>query len=205
MNNGDTAIQIVVEFDRSLLQYCDVGQWNAYVASLKSQYLAPCIMTPGEPPPAISVVFDFSRLQRAHYNMDGIDLSICWIELADFTGASLRNARLGCGRNVSYRGARLHGADFSGGVEISGCDFTGALGLEEANFDGAAYDPANPPTGLPPSILDICLAEAEPPPSNPRSSTNPMEPSGFQQAPLRCHASIHVIPVIPKETNHGEE
>ena len=194
MKGIGTAIQIIVEFDRGLLQYLDVPQWNAFVADLLSEGLTPPVYEPGVRPPPIAVMLDFSRLGRARYNLDCIDLQLCWLEGADFTGASLRGARMGCGRDVKYAGSRLHGADFRD-VEISGCDFTGCLGMETAMFVGAAFNPANPPVGLPASILAVCKAEAEPPPEDRRTPANPMEPTGFQQAPIKCHATIHTIPL----------
>lgn len=193
-----TRIQIVVEFRRDLLGHFDVPQWNVFVAKLLSHGLIPPIFTPGEKPEPLSVLLDFRGLRRAHYRLDGIDLRLCWLQDADFTGASLRNARLGCGRNVSYKGARLHGADFRH-VEISGCVFTDALGLESALFNSASYDPGNPPIGLPSDILAACKAEAEPPPDDRRQPTNPMEPTGFRQAPLRCLATVHMVPADPTD------
>ena len=193
MNQG-SAIQIVVEFHRDLLGHFDVPSWNAFVADLLEKGLIPPIHSPGEKPEPIGVLLDFRGLKRSHYRLDGIDLRLCWLEDASFDFASLRNAKLGCGRNVSYRGSRLHGADLRN-VEIRGCDFTGCVGLETALFDDAAYAPANPPVGLPPEILAQCKAEAEPPPTDRRQPSNPQEPTGFQQAPLQCHASIHLIPL----------
>jgi hypothetical protein len=188
------SIQIILEFRHDLLGHFDVPTWNAFVADLMEKNLIPPIYTPGEKPEPLSVLLDFRGLQRSHYRLDGIDLSLCWLEGVSFDFASLRNARLGCGRNVSYKGSRLNGADFRH-VEVSGCDFTGCVGLETALFEDAAYDPANPPMGLPPEILAKLKPEAEPPPDDRRKPSNPMEPTGFGQAPLRCHASIHLIPV----------
>lgn len=192
VKDSETAFQIVLEFDKGLLQHFDVKQWNSFMSDLLSKDLTPPLYTPGERPHPVSVMLDFHGLRRAHYRLDGINLSLCWLERADFTGASLRNARLGCGRNVCYRGARLHGADFRD-VEISGCDFSDAIGLAPEMFLGAAYDPANPPIGLSQDILAVCRAESEPPASDPRAPSNPQEPTGFRQAPLRCHATIHTI------------
>ena len=194
VKGGETAVQVIVEFDKGLFQHFDVPGWNAFVANLVARNLVPPAWTKGERLEPLAAMLDFRGLRRPHYRLDGIDLRCCWLERADFTGASLRDARLGCGRDVCYKGARLHGADFRH-VEISGCDFTDAVGLDAALFDGAAYDPANPPEGLPPGILALCKAEADPPPSDPRQPSNPAEPAGFRQAPLRCHATIHMVPM----------
>lgn len=191
---GQAYIQIVVEFRRDVLNHFSVPEWNAFVADLLGKHLIPPIHALGEKPEPLSVLLDFRGLKRSHYRLDGIDLRLCWLEGASFEFASLRKARLGCGRNVSYKGSRLHGADFHH-VEISGCDFTDCVGIETAIFENAVYDPANPPVGLPPEILAICKPEAEPPPTDRRQPTNPAEPTGFQQAPLRCLATIHLIPM----------
>lgn len=61
-------------------------------------------------------------------------------------------------------------------------------------FDKAVYDLANPPLGLPPEILAICRPTAAPPPADPRKPSNPQEPSGYGTAPLRCFATINVVP-----------
>jgi len=194
MNNGERAIQIVVEFDKGLLQHFDVDQWNAFVNGLFEQVLLAACWSPSERPPLLVMLLDFKGLRRAHYHLDGIDLRLCWLQDADFTRASLRGAKLGCGRDISYRGARLHCADFRH-VEISGCDFSGATGLDTAHFDGTTYDPENPPKGLPQEILAYCTPNADPPPTNCRQRSNPQEPMGFQQAPIRCCATIHRIPI----------
>ena len=194
-NSGKkVTMQIVVAFDRSILSRFDTPGWNALVQDLMAHKLIPPMWESGERPPPLGVLLDFSGLKRMNYRLDGIDLSMCWLENADFAGASLKNAQLGCGRNVSYRACRLHGADFTG-IEISGCDFNGATGLETALWDGAVFDPANPPKGLPENILAKCLPEAPPPSENPRAPANPQEPSGFSVMPLRCTATIHTVPV----------
>jgi hypothetical protein len=185
-------IQIILEFRHDLLSHFDVATWNAFINDLMAKNLIPPIYTPGEKPEPLSVLLDFRGLKRSNYRLDGINLSLCWLQDADFTGASLRNARLGCGRNVSYKGSRLHEADFRH-VEISGCNFTDALGLESALFDGASYDPANPSIGLPPEILAKCTPDAEPPPVDRRKPSNPMEQC-FRQAPIKCFATINLIP-----------
>jgi len=187
---------VVVEFDRSLLgHFTTVPQWNAFVADLMARELIPPSYFPGQRPDPVAVMIDFSGLRRPHHNLDRIDLRMCWLEDADFSGASLRDARMCCGRNVRYAGARLHGADFRE-VEVSGCDFTGCSGLDAANFVGAVFDPANPPVGVPPEVLAVCEPEAEPPPTDPRQPRNPQEPTRFRQVPLRCHA---IVLTIPKE------
>ena len=193
-NGNKVVMQIVVEFDKSILSRFDVSGWNHFAQNLVEYRLIPPMWESGECPPPLGVLLDFSGLKRMNYRLDGIDLSMCWLGDADFTGASLKNAQLGCGRNVSYRACRLHGADFTG-IEISGCDFSDATGMETAQFDGAIYDPANPPKGLPADILAKCLPDAPPPPVNPREPRNPAEPSGFTVMPLRCMATIHTVPV----------
>lgn len=191
-----TSIHLIVEFDKELFNHVvgerGVAGWNDFVGDLFERRLLAACWASTEMPPPLVILFDFRGLRRAHYRLDDVDLRCCWLQGADFTGASLKNSHLGCGRGVSYRKSRLHGADFRH-VEISGCDFTGAAGIETAIFDGAVYDPANPPLGLPPETLAKCKPEAEPPPADHRLPTNPMEP-WFRQSPLRCHATIHIAP-----------
>ena len=193
MGMGMTAT-IIVELHKDLLGHFDVPSWNSFVANLVERRLLSICWSRWESPPLLVVMIDFRGLRRVHYRLDGIDLRHCWLADADFTEASLRNARLGCGRNVCYKGARLHGADFRH-VEISGCDFTDCLGIETALFAGAVYDPENPPKGLPPEVLVRCRPEAEPPPLDRRQPDNPMEPAWFRQEPLRCNATIHIAPM----------
>ena len=185
---------IIIEFHHELLGHFNVPEWNAFVAGLVERRLLSICWSRTERPPLLVMMIDFRGLRRAHYKLDGIDLRHCWLADADFTGASLRNAWMGCGRNACYKGARLHGADFRH-VEISGCDFTDATGIETAMFDDAMYDPANPPKGLPPEVLAVCKPEAEPPPADRRQPTNPVEPTWFRQAPLKCQATIHMMPM----------
>ena len=185
---------IIVEFRADLLWHFDVPGWNAFVASLFERRLLAACWSRAERPPPLVILIDFSGLRRAHYRLDGADFRYCWLQDADFTGASLRNARLGCGRNACYMGARLHGADFRH-VEISGCDFTDCQGLDTVHFADAVYNPENQPKGLPPEVLAVCKPEAEPPPVDRRQPTNPAEPTWFRQAPLRCRATIHMAPM----------
>jgi len=188
---------VVVEFRKDLygriIANAGPAGWSRYVADLAARGLIPPTWSQGERPPPLAAMIDLRGLQSVHSRLDGIDLRMCWLQDADFSGSSLKNAKLGCGRGVSYRECRLDGADFRG-VEVSGCDFSGATGLDKALFDGAVYDPANPPLNLPPEIFAVCKPEAEPPPSDPRQPSNPQEPSGYGEAPLRCFASIHFVP-----------
>jgi len=185
---------IIVEFRGDLLGHFDVPAWNAFVAGLFDRRLLAACWSRTERPPPLVILIDFRGLRRARYKLDGIDLRHCWLERADFTEASLRNSKMGCGRNVSYRGSRLNEADFRH-VEISGCDFSGCQGIETALFDGAVYDPANPPLGLPPEALARCKPEADAPPLDRRQPDNPKEPTWFRQEPLRCCATIHMAPM----------
>jgi hypothetical protein len=189
-----TAMQVVVELRADLQGWFDVAEWNSFVAWLGSTRLLPPTWEKGEAPLPLGVIISLKGLRRPRYRLDGIDLSACWIEDASFDGASLRGMRAGCGRNVSYRGARLHGADFRG-VEVSACDFAGATGIDPAMFEGAVFAPGMPPTGLPADAMAMLGPGAEPPPADPREPTNPREPSGFGVAPIRCHATIHRIPI----------
>ena len=42
-------VDIIVEFDRSLLQHFDVGEWNAFVNDLMTANLIPPMWSPGDP------------------------------------------------------------------------------------------------------------------------------------------------------------
>ena len=196
MNNDQKAIQIVIEFDGKLLNHIlgavGVPGWSRYARQLLDSYLIPVEWIAGQKPEPLGVMLDFDHIRMPHYNLDGIDLSLCWLEAADFTSASLKDASIGSCPNAIFRGARLHECEFLG--DISGCHFEDATGLDTAKFGLAVYQSGNPPVGLPPDALAACRLDTEPPQANPRAPRNPMEPTGFQQAPLKCHASIHVIP-----------
>ena len=195
MVKGDKqmAMQVIVEFDHTLLSRFTVAQWNAFVDALSAMHLAPTVWSSGERPPPFGVNLDFSRLQRAHYRLDGADLSLCWLADADFTGASLKGAQMGCCPKASFRKARLQGADFTL-CDVSDCDFTGAE-LEGSIFTDAVYAPGHEPVGLPTATLALCKPEAMPPPVSPRTPENPAEPAGPTVAPLRCSATIHAVPM----------
>src|ERR1035437_2411792 len=91
---------IIVEFRHDLLGHFDVPGWNAFVARLfERRLLAACWSRTDRPPPLVALI-DFRGLRRAHHRLDNVDFRYCWLQDADFTGASLRNARLGCGREV---------------------------------------------------------------------------------------------------------
>jgi len=182
---------VVVEFDRGLLNHFTVASWNVFMEDLQTRGLIPACWEDGQRPPPVTVELDFRRLQRAHYKMDGIDLSLCHLDESDFTMTSLKNARLGSGRNVIYRGARLHGADFKG-VEISGNDFTDCQGVKPALFEGAYYDPSNPPKGLPPEVLAVCLCDDDEPARLPRERRSIQHDA---ESPLRACVTIQQIPV----------
>lgn len=199
-----TAKQVMIEFDRSLLSHFNVSSWNEFVEALVRRELVPTAWAPGERPPPLGIMFHFHRLQRRHYILDGIDLSLCSLDNADFEGASLKGAQLGCGRNVSYRGARMDaGTDFRN-IEITGCDFTGGIGLELALWDGAVYDQSNPPIGLPTEVLARCKAEppepVAPPKLNDPDDDEPLDPfnpvprAPFGECPLRACITISEMP-----------
>ena len=185
------AAQVVVELGKDLFHQIvaegGVPAWNSFVSDLFKRELLSVAWSPKEIPPPFIVMIDLSGIRLDHRRLDAINLSHCWLEGASFNGSSLRNARLGCGRKVSYRGAWLQGSDFRN-VEISGCDFTGSKGIEDALFDCASYD--EPPIGLPPAVMARCIHE----PDCGRFAS-PTGPSEFGQAPLRCSASFHLIPV----------
>lgn len=189
---------IVVEFRRDLfglvIANLGVAGWNRYIADLLEKELIPPSWLQGQRPPPLAAMIDLSKLRATHCRLDNIHLGLCWLQEADFSSSSMKGAKMGCGRGVSYRGCRLDNADFRD-VEISGCDFADARGLDTAMFDKAVYDPANPPKGLPPEILAACRPTAAPPPADPRKPKNPMEPSGHGVSPLRCHATINVVPM----------
>ena len=193
MATGNFCKQVIVEFDNSLLSRFTVAQWNAFVAGLSEMHLAPTVWSSGERPPPFGVTLDFSGLRRAHYRLDGADLSLCWLADSDFTGASLKGAQMGCCPRSNFRNARLQGADFTL-CDISDCDFTGAE-MEGTIFTKAVYAPGHEPVGLPTAMLALCKPEAMPPPVNPRTPENPQEPSGFTVAPLKCLATIHAVPM----------
>jgi len=197
VNNDKQAIQIVVEFDWRLLNLIlsngGVPAWNRFSRRLLEGGLIPVTWTAGEEPDPVGVMLNFDHIRMPHYHLDGIDLCLCWLEAADFTGASMKDASIGSCPDALFRAARLHGCEFLG--DISGCHFEDATGLDTAKFGLAVYHPGNPPIGLPPQALAVCLPDVAPPPTDPRLPRNPMEPTGFQQAPLRCHASIHIVPI----------
>lgn len=192
---NDKAILVVIEFDSELLHRIwgegGVASWNSFVGRLFDHNITPPAWDAGNEPMPICVSLDFNHLRMPHYHLDGINLVFCWLEKSNFTGASLKNAKLGSCPNALFNGARLHGCEFFG--DISGCDFTEATGLDVAKFELAVYEPNNFPVGLPPGVLAICKPFALPPPENPRLPRNPMEPT-YSQGPLQCSASINFVP-----------
>lgn len=194
-SNGKVVVQhVVLAFDKSIFgRFDNPEQWNVFIQDLMSYELLPPMWEAGSRPPPLGVLLDLSGLKKTNRILDGIDLSMCSLDKADFSGSSLKNALLGCGRNVSYRGCRLDHADLTL-VEISGCDFTDCSGLETALFDRAVYDPENPPVGLPLDVLAKCRPTVEPPTKSPVPSS-PQEANGFTVATLKCTATIHRVPV----------
>ena len=190
---GTICKQVLVEFDRSLMSHLSVEQFNALVDGLSEMHLAPTVWEAGSVPPPFGVIFDFSGLRRRNYRLDGVDLSLCWLGDADFEGASLKGAQMGCCPRSCFRNARLQGADFTL-CDVSDCDFTGAE-LEGTVFTNATYAVGHEPVGLPTGTLALCKPEATPPPVNPRTPENPREPAGPTVAPLRCSATIHNVPM----------
>ncbi len=196
MATGNVCKQVIVEFDGTLMShFSSVAQFNGFISGLSAMNLAPTVWSSGERPPPFGVTLDFSRLQRAHYRLDGINFAdaCCWLADSDFEGASLQNAQMGCCPRASFRQARLQGADFTL-CDISDCDFTGAE-LAGTIFTGAVYAVGHEPVGLPTEILALCKPEAMPPPVNPRTPENPREPTGPTVAPLKCSATIHAVPM----------
>jgi len=126
MATGNVCKQVIVEFDKSLMSHFEsVEQFNGFISGLSAMNLAPTVWGSGSVPPPFGVTLDFSGLRRAHYRLDGADLSLCWVADADFEGAFLKGAQMGCCPRSSFRNARLQGCDFSM-CDISDCIFTDA-------------------------------------------------------------------------------
>ncbi len=181
-----TAMQIIVEIDRGLLQHFDVRLWNAFMADLSRHQLIPTVWSPGEVPAPVGIMLNFRGLQRAHYRLNGIDLSLCGLEGANFEGACLQGAKLGCCPNATFKDARLQEADFSD-CDVSGCCFIGAE-LQGADFTRVTYDPANPPIGLPAELLAKLKAEPPDPP------VNADKQGRFTERPLKACVTISEVP-----------
>ena len=180
------AMQVVVELDRSLLQHMDVRGWNEFVGELSRLNMVPIAWSKGERPPPVGVIFDFRALRRAHYKLNGIDLTFCDLEGANFEGACLKGALLGSCPGANLRNARLQGAAFRG--DISGADFTGGE-LHDTDFRDAYYFVNRPPLGLPPEVLDACKAEPENAPGD-----HPDGPPVPAEQPIRATVTISEVP-----------
>jgi len=78
--------------------FSSVEQFNAFASALSAMNLAPTVWEAGSVPPPFGVSIDFSRLRRRNYHLDGINFAeaCCWLADSDFTGASLKNAQMGC-------------------------------------------------------------------------------------------------------------
>ena len=190
MNGNDEsgtrwAMQVVVELDRSLLQHMDVRQWNEFVGELARLNMVPIVWSMGERPPPVGIMFDFRALRRAHYKLNGIDLTVCDLEGANFEGAWLKSAKLGSCPGANLRNARLQGAAFRG--DVSAADFTGAE-LHDADFRDAYYFANRAPVGLPPEVLATCKAEPE---NAPDDAGGPPVPA---EQPLRACVTITQVP-----------
>ena len=192
--NTKTYTQIIIELDRNLLSHFTVSSWNAFLADLMAKNLISQTWSPGERPPPLGILLNLSHLRRPHYRLVGINLGpSCWLSDADFEGANLERATLGCCPRTNFKRARLAGAFFLG--TISSCDFTDATGIEEAHWLDASYDAGNPPLGLPSHIMALCQIEPETP-KGPREPENPAaEPTGHTVAPLNACITIHEIPM----------
>lgn len=110
---------------------------------------------------------DWACLDLAGQNLDGIDLSDCFLEQVNFTGASLKGATLARAilaravlTDADLSGANLHGANigavFAHGANCSGADLHGAKlskgDFTRANFTGANLEEVE--------ALDIVVAAA---------------------------------------------
>jgi uncharacterized protein YjbI with pentapeptide repeats len=176
---------VVVEFSRDLFQHFNVESWNEFVGELVRHGMVPVAWSKGERSPPVGVMLDFRGLRRAHYKLDGIDLTFCDLEGANFEGASLKGAKLGPCPGANLRGARLQGAAFRG--DVSGADFTGAE-LHDTDFRDATYDPGKPPVGLPGEALANCKPE-------PENATDDAEVQSVPaDQPLRATVTISEVP-----------
>lgn len=184
-----TAMQVIVEISRDLLQSFNVKDWNEFVAELSRRELIPVVWSLGERPPPLGVMLDFRGLRRGHYHLTGIDLSLCWLDRACFEGACLKGAKMGCCPNADFRNARLQGASFYM-CDISGCRFEGAE-LHDADFTDASYAMGHAPTGLPAETLAKCKAVMPEPPPAPRDPDNPPR---SPERPLRATVTVSEVP-----------
>ena len=194
MSSNDDVPQVLVELKRDLLSRFDVAGWNQFVEELIDKNILAATWRPGERPPALIVFLDFRGLRMRNRHLDGIHLGVASLEGADFSGSSLRGAKLGSCRDALFTGARLHGADFEY-CEISGADFTDASGIETAVFRRSSYWVGNPPVGLPPSVLAKCDPSAEPPTTDRRDQSHKPNPAATDESPVRCVATICSTPM----------
>ncbi len=179
------AMLVAIELDRSAFQHFTVASWNEFVGELARRGMTPIAWSKGERPPPIGVILNFRGLRRAHYKLNGIDLTLCDLEGAEFEGASLKGAKLGPCPGANLRNARLQGAAFRG--DISGADLSGAE-LHDTDFRDSYYFDGTPPVGLPAEALATCKSE---PASAPGDGDMPATPP---ERPIRATVTISEMP-----------
>lgn len=155
-------LDVGVDLLRSVLEDPQgVVIWNCWVSSLYHRGLILPSGHDGDPDPVLMVGLDFSRGDLSGLRMDGIDLAWAWLEGTDFTGTSLKNARIGFCPHAIFRGSDLTGAELCG--DIGTADFSGALvGGVHIGFC-CSHDIGSPPAGLPPELLSRCRKDRDDP------------------------------------------
>lgn len=126
-----------------------IEEWNHWV-----QAIAPLVTQgAGCLSEALIVGLDFSSSNLIGMDLDGIHLSLAWLEDVDFSRASLRGAKIGCPVRAVFRGADLAGAMICG--DVTGTDFRGAY-LDSISLEDCGYEQSSPPLGLPDHLLTQC-------------------------------------------------
>jgi uncharacterized protein YjbI with pentapeptide repeats len=194
MIKRERGILLSLDFNATLfnhiLREAGVPGWNRFATDLFNQNLTAVVWKPTDRPPLLDIGLDFSWLKAQQKNLDGIDLSLCWLQGSNFDQASLKGAKIGCCPKSSFRGTNLQGATF---YEITGCDFTGAY-LDGVVFTDATYDPSDPPIGLTAELRSVCTADAKEVKQN-MTHADQEDLAGFTEEPLDCSATILLIPV----------
>lgn len=151
-----------------------IKQWNAWVkAAFSSGLLFPSGESLNGEDPLIMLGLDFSGGDFRGLLLDEIDLSMSWLEGADFTGALLRGALIGCCPHAIFKEADLSSAILGG--DISGTNFHGSS-LAGSDLGSCFYQRSLPPIGLHPEFLAQCRQIPD----------EVAEPSG----------SLHVRPIV---------
>lgn len=134
-----------------ILNRYGVSGWNAWINAISTQNLTYPSYNTTENPPSIQVDFYLRDIDLSNRELDGIDLTMVYVDGGIFCHSSLYGSKIILANKCVFVGADLRTASFES-CDVSGANFTDAM-LDSINWERTFYYKGIPPIGLPEDVM----------------------------------------------------